>query len=405
MNRKITMIILGVAAVLAAIGIYAFSSSEPVPMAHSDEAHGDAPDADHGDEGHTDKPGDAIGGETDEEGLVVLTPQQLKDANIGITQAKAGGIAELVVPATVAARPDSMATIDARASGVVRDIRKNLGDYVRQGEAVARIESAEAASLAAARSAAQARVNELAAIFDREKRLFDQNVTARQELEAANANLAVARAELARAQSAAQAAGVGRDGRSLAVTSPISGQVTAASLTLGSFVSAGDELYRVVNPNGLQIEVAIPAADIARVSRSDIATFSLPNGDSGTAKVRSITPSLDAENRTGTAVLALRRAPPGLQPGTFLEVRLQASRETDPGLLSVPDDAVQTVDGQAVVFIRVENGFRAQPVETGARSAGMVTILSGLRDGQQIASENAFLLKGELEKDEAGHGH
>jgi cobalt-zinc-cadmium efflux system membrane fusion protein len=46
-----------------------------------------------------------------------------------------------------------------------------------------------------------------------------------------------------------------------------------------------------------------------------------------------------------------------------------------------------------------------QRVRTGGRSAGQVTILSGLQPGQQIAAKNAFLLKGELEKEEAGHGH
>lgn len=386
MNRKTWALIAGAILLAIAIWFYATSGTEPASDPDGNEAI-----ADHG--------GAAS------EGLVALTPDQIDEANIAVEQVTSGAAVELVFPATVAARPDSIATIDARASGVVRSVHKTLGDYVRRGEAVARIESAEAASLAAARAAARARVNELAAIYDRERRLFDQNVTARQDLEAAQANLSVARSELTRAEAAAAAAGVGSDGRSLSVTSPLSGRVTAAPVTLGSYVNAGDELYRVVNPNGLQIEVAVPAADIARVRPGDVARFDLPGGGSASARVRSVTPSLDAENRTALAILSPRRALPGLQPGTFIEVRLQTSGETDLDRLAVPEDAVQTVGGEEVVFIRVENGFRVQPVQIGSRSAGMVTILSGIRLGQRIATENAFLLKSELEKEEAGDEH
>ena len=340
-----------------------------------------------------------------EEGLISLSPEQIAAAEIEIVDVSNGGVAELVLPATITARPDSVAIIDARASGVVLSLRKSLGENVRRGETVAIIESAEAASLAAARSAAQARFNQAQAFFQREQELFDQNVTARQDLEAAQANLSVARAELNRASAAASAAGVGGDGRSIAVTSPISGSVTAAPATLGSFVNAGEELFRVVNPNGLQIEVAIPASDIGRIRRGDIATFELPGGGSATAQVRAVTPSLDPEKRTAIAVLPLPRALAGLQAGSFVEVRLQSSGETDPSRIVVPEDAVQTLDGQNVVFVRTQEGFKVQAVQTGDRSAGMVTVLSGIEAGERIASENAVLLKGELEKDEAGHGH
>ena len=378
-------IVIGVVAAMLAIALAVWTFASPDEYVHEEQ----------GDEAVS------VG----DEGLIPLSPEQITAAKITVVEVANGGAAELVLPATVSARPDSIAIIDARASGVVRSLRKSLGENVRRGETVAIIESAEAASLAAARSAAQARFNQAQAFFQREQELFDQNVTARQDLEAAQANLSVARAELNRASAAASAAGVGGDGRSIAVTSPISGSVTAAPATLGSFVNAGEELFRVVNPNGLQIEVAIPASDIGRIRRGDIATFELPGGGSATAQVRAVTPSLDPENRTAIAVLPLPRALAGLQAGSFVEVRLQSSGETDPSRIVVPEDAVQTLDGQNVVFVRTQEGFKVQAVQTGDRSAGMVTVLSGIEAGERIASENAVLLKGELEKDEAGHGH
>ena len=329
----------------------------------------------------------------------------LTASSIEIEAVQFGAATELVFPATVAAAPSASARIDARASGVVRSVNKTLGDYVRRGEPIARIESADAAGLAAQVAAARARVNELSALYDRERRLFEANVTARQDLEAAQANLQVARSELSRAQAASAAAGVSGDGRSLAVTSPISGQITSAPIVLGSYVSAGEEMFQIVNASGLQVQVALPASDAARIRPGDEATLEFGEEREIGGRVRSITPALDPESRSATAIISLARAVPGLQPGAFLQARIRPSGETDATSISVPESAVQMVEGREVVFVRTRTGFRATPVVTGSRSGGRIVIESGLQNGQRIATENAFLLKAELGKEEAEHGH
>ena len=339
------------------------------------------------------------------EGLVLLDEQQIRAAKISVETVGRGSAVELVFPATIAASPTGSARIDARAAGVVRSVNKTLGDYVRAGETVARIESADAAALASQLNAARARVNELSAAYERERRLFEASVTARQDLEAARANLQVAQSELSRAQAAVAAAGVSGDGRSLAVTSPLAGRVTAAPIILGAFVASGEELYRVVDPNAMQVEVALPAADATRIAPGDEATLEVGDDSEVGARVRSVTPSLDMESRSATAVLALSRPIPGLQPGAFLQARIRPSGEVDQTRISVPEDAVQTIDGQDMVFVRTRRGFQARPVVTGTRSGGQVVIESGLEPKWRIATANAFLLKAELEKESAEHGH
>lgn len=339
------------------------------------------------------------------EGAVQINADQIVASAIEIEAVQFGAASELIFPATVAAAPNASARIDARASGVVRSVDKALGDYVRQGESIARIESADAAGLASQVATARARVNELSALYDRERRLFEANVTARQDLEAAQANLQVARSELSRAQAAATAAGVSGDGRSLSVTSPISGQITTASIVLGSYVTAGEELFQIINANGLQVQVALPANDAARIKPGDEATLELGEDREIGGRVRSVTPALDPESRSATAIISLAGAVPGLQPGAFLQARIRPSGETDATAISVPEAAVQMVEGREVVFVRTATGFQATPVVTGSRSGGRILIESGLQEGQQIATVNAFLLKAELGKEEAEHGH
>ena len=363
--------------------------------AHSEHGHAEDGHSEEGDGEETDTP----------EGTVPITEEQITASSIEIEAVQFGAATELVFPATVAAAPSASARIDARASGVVRSVNKTLGDYVRRGEPIARIESADAAGLAAQVAAARARVNELSALYDRERRLFEANVTARQDLEAAQANLQVARSELSRAQAASAAAGVSGDGRSLAVTSPISGQITSAPIVLGSYVSAGEEMFQIVNASGLQVQVALPASDAARIRPGDEATLEFGEEREIGGRVRSITPARDPESRSATAIISLANAVPGLQPGAFLQARIRPSGETDATSISVPESAVQMVEGREVVFVRTRTGFRATPVVTGSRSGGRIVIESGLQNGQRIATENAFLLKAELGKEEAEHGH
>ena len=68
----------------------------------------------------------------------------------------------------------------------------------------------------------------------------------------------------------------------------------------------------------------------------------------------------------------------------------------------VPQDAVQTLGEQSVVFVRTKTGFKARPIRIGSRSGGMVAIADGLAAGTPIATINAFLLKAELEKNAGG---
>ena len=73
--------------------------------------------------------------------------------------------------------------------------------------------------------------------------------------------------------------------------------------------------------------------------------------------------------------------------------------------VTVPTEAVQTVEGGTVVFVQVEGGFRAVPVLVGRQAGGRTEILRGLAGDERIAGAKAFLLKAELAKGEAEHGH
>jgi cobalt-zinc-cadmium efflux system membrane fusion protein len=337
------------------------------------------------------------------EGFVVMDAARAQAAGIVTETVQSGGLgAEILAQGVVAATPEGEAVLTARADGAVVRILVRLGDNVQAGQTVALIESREAATLASDRSAAAARVTAARAAYVRELKLFKAGVTARQDLEAAEAVLAEAESELRRATNSASASKLSGDGRTLAIVSPISGRVSKTDAKLGAYVLAGAELFRVSNQNRLQINASVLAADARRIQPGDTAVVELLGGETMTAVVRSTTPSLDPESKLATIVLQPQGIA-GLTQGQGLRVRIKPRAAPMSIAIALPEEAVQSFEGRDVVFVRTAKGFQATNVVTGKRGGGRIEIVDGLKPGDIVATKGAFLLKAELGKGEAEH--
>lgn len=385
-KKRLVIIAASGALVLAAGGIlWSNSGSEPTPDTAPSAEAGSKEEAEHG-----------------PEGFVALTGSRAQAAGIVTETVKSGGLgSEIIAQGVVAATPEGESVLTARADGTIVRISRRLGDFVNAGQAVAIMESREASSIASERSAAAARLALARSTYDREKRLFDAKVTARQDLEGAQAALAEAQAEVRRTQAAAGAARVSGDGRTLAIVSLVSGRVTKTDAKLGAYVVAGTELFRVVNPNSIQVNASVLPADAARISPGNTAVLELLGGTTRDAVVRSVTPGLDPESRSVTAVLQPAGVA-GLSQGQGLRVRIRAGDGAD-GRITLPEEAVQSVEGRDVVFVKTAKGFQATNVTVGPRSGGRIEVVAGLKPGTVVVTRGAFMLKAELGKGEAEH--
>jgi len=337
------------------------------------------------------------------EGRILIDEARARGAGIVIETVQGGGLgSEILAQGVVAATPEGEALLTARADGAIVRINRRLGDTVRAGETVAVIESRDAAAIASERSAATAKLALARSAYAREKTLFDARITARQDLEAAAAVLAEAEAEARRSRAAAAAAKLSGDGRTLAVTSLISGRVTKSDAKLGSYVLAGTELFRVSDPGRIQVNASVLVLDARRIAPGDAAVVELVDGETVNATVRSATPSLDPESKAATIVL-VPAGIGGLTPGQGLRVRIKARGGDGSSLIALPEEAVQTVEGREVVFVKTAEGFQATAVVTGKRGGGRIEIVDGVKPGAVIATRGAFLLKAEIGKGEAEH--
>ena len=334
---------------------------------------------------------------------VTMTPQGVATSQITVAPADTGEVdAAILASATVEAMPDAEAVLTARAPGTVTRILSRIGDPVHAGQTLALVESRDASQIAADREAASARVTLATRQLARERTLLNQGVSPRADFETAQASLAVAQADARRASAAAGAARVSRDGRSVAVISPVSGRVTSAAANLGQFVAAETELFRVADPRRLQITASVPPADASRVRTGDRVTLTTNDGQTIEGRVRAATGVVDPQSRAATIVVTPTARTSTLSPGQLVQARILATAGAARNGIMVPQDAVQTLGEQSVVFVRTKTGFKARPIRIGSRSGGMVAIADGLAAGTPIATINAFLLKAELEKNAGG---
>lgn len=347
------------------------------------------------------------GAEAPSQGVIKLSPQQIATAGIQLVRPTVGGGGAIELPGTIEGDPQGTQVVSAAIGGRVVALTRNLGQSVGRGETLAVIESREAAQLNAEVEAAQARAALAQSNLRREQRLFNERVSAEQDLIAARtaAREAEIALRLARQQVSAAGGGGGSLNR-LAIRAPIGGLVIARSVTLGQTVAADAELFRVANLSTVSLTLSLSAADAGRVRPGATVEVSAP-GRQATARITFVSPVLDATTRLVPVIAAIDNRSGQWRVGESVQAAILlgggGGNENGGGsAVSVPSTAVQTIGDKPVVFVRTGDGFRAAPVTLGQASGASVMVLWGLTGREQIAAANSFVLKAELGKGEGG---
>lgn len=188
------------------------------------------------------------------------------------------------------------------------------------------------------------------------------------------------------------------------VKSLISGTVIEKHITLGEFVSDQQDIYVIADLSSVWVNVTVYARDLERIRVGQAVTVEAAGiAETAEGKIDYVGPVVGEATRTSIARVVLPNAQGVWRPGLFVTARVRTESVEAP--LVVADKAIQNVRDQTVVFVVEGDGFRAQAVTIGRTDGEWTEILSGLRPGQDVAVQNSFILKSELLKSEAGHGH
>ena len=188
----------------------------------------------------------------------------------------------------------------------------------------------------------------------------------------------------------------------LALKAPIDGQVIERHGTVGEAVDETKELYTISDLRSVWGIAEIKEKDIAsvRVGQQAILRVLAYPKEAFTGKVVLIGHEVEEKTRTLEARIEVDNASGKLKPGMFADVELMTSVLED--VLVIPDNALQTLGDQQIVFIANGSEFTKRTVRVGRESGGQVEILEGVTESERVVTKGSFILKSELLKAELG---
>jgi len=406
MNKKqLTLIALlcAIAAVLAALMLW---RQPAAPASEGHDSHADS-------HGHDDRHAqtNAAPEQASEDGAIAMSAAQIKANGIAVDTARPAMLQErLHLPAQVHANAERTVALAAPAPGIVQSVPVSVGSVVRRGQALAVIHSPAVAQWRADYAGARQRLLLARTTHEREKSLWEQGISARQDLDAADSALKEAgiAAEAARQRLAALGIALGIDaaGVSSAVTlrAPLDGVVIDKPAVAGQAADESKPLMTVADLSQVWVEAAVPADSLGQVATGMPARVSAggvagPRETEG--RVAFVGPVLGEATRMATARIVLPNPDRTLRPGMLATVDLMGPAREAP--VTVASDAIQTVHEHKVVFVRSAAGFRMQDVTTGRSDGRRTEIVAGLAAGTPYAAAGSFLLKADLGKQDAEH--
>jgi HlyD family secretion protein len=288
------------------------------------------------------------------------------------------------------------AVIGAESVGLrLTEVLVNVGDNVRKGQPLARLNSetiaADLAQAQASLAEARAAAEEAQANGNRARELGPTGVISAQQIQQwlTAEKTAFARVEALKARMAVDQLRLSQT----RVLAPDHGVISARLATVGAVVQPGQELFRLIRGGRLEWRAEVPAADLARVKPSAVAHVTPAGGRTIQGKVRVIAPAVDASTRNGVVYVDLP-APGDARAGMF------ARGEFDLGnakALTLPQSAVVLRDGFSYVLrVDAQSKVVMTKVSIGRRIGERIEIVSGLDpQARVVASGGGFLSDGD----------
>ena len=323
---------------------------------------------------------------------------------VSLTQPSSGTMpVTLLANGSVAAWQD--ASVGAEVNGLrIQELHAQVGDAVKRGQLLATLSSDSIqADLALARATlaeATAMAAEASANADRARAVQGTGALSAQQINQflTGEMTAKARVESAKAQRDVQQLRLNHT----RIVAPDSGIVSARTASVGAVVNAGTDLFRLIRQGRLEWRGEVTAAELGRIRPGTPVTLTAPGGDTAQGKVRLVSPTVDAQTRSGLvyvdfAVPKNTDKTSTFKPGVFARGELALGQVN---ALTVVQTAVVVRDGFSYVYlVNANNRVSQLKVKTGAMVGDRVEIVSGVKAEQKlVASGASFLSDGDLVK-------
>lgn len=188
------------------------------------------------------------------------------------------------------------------------------------------------------------------------------------------------------------------------VSAPISGVVLARHASVGSVAGEGSPLFEIADLSSLWVDLHIFGSDAQHIRPGvPVEVTRMSDGATVETVLERVLPGTATASQSTVARATLANADGLWRPGSAVKARITV--EQQPAALVVPIAALQNFRDWEVVFIRVGDTYEVRPVKLGKRDASQVEVLSGLKAGDAVVTEQSYLIKADIEKSGASHDH
>lgn len=423
------------------------------------EEHKESGQAEHKDEhGHEEK-----------EGQVEVTKEQLKELGLKTVTVSENTMPKFLKTSGEIQENENFTThVTSRLAGRVTSITKSVGESVQKGDVLAVIESKDIANSQSELIEAQSKItflqkelqnrDKLAAnsiaqqqkfidflrqTYDRQLKLFKDDIAPRKNVEEVDKNLKTAILEKEKIRFEAESSKQQLRGEinnleiqieriskelqlynftpaqvqqlkvnkklntDVTIFSPATGLISQRHLSLGEVIDTEKEIFTIINPSAVWLYANIYEKDLGLINIGQSAYF-ITRGNNNSrynAVVDYITPQVNDETRTTKIRLNVTSNTNILRKGMFADVFINVGQGAS--VITVPKESIQRVENKQVVYVKKEETvYQATPVVTGVSDDKSVEIKSGLKEGEKVVTKGSFTLKAMSQKDEMGeHDH
>jgi membrane fusion protein (multidrug efflux system) len=281
-------------------------------------------------------------------------------------------------------------TVSADLPGTVDRIGFEAGRSVREGEVLALLDTRqEQAQLAAAEAQ-----KELARLsFERMQGLLNENVVSRAEFDRATADVRQTDARVGEIRAA-----IDRK----TIRAPFAGILGIRHVNLGQYLSAGDALVTLQSLNPIYVNFGVPQQAMAQVraGRTVRVTVGDLAGVEFSGRVTALDSVVDESTRNVTAQATLANPEGRLRPGMFVQAEVIVG--TTSTRVSLPATAISYAPFGDSVFVvtdlqdpsgKTYRGVRQQFVKLGGARGDQISILSGVKAGDEVVTSGVFKLR------------
>jgi RND family efflux transporter MFP subunit len=294
---------------------------------------------------------------------------------------------ELTYSAEAVVEAVRQSTVAAQIAGRIVELRFDVGDYVKKGEVIVRIDERAAAQALAASEAqvrqAEAALRNARAEYERARQLVAQKFLSQAALDRAEAEYKAAQERVSALLAGAGQAATERGFAT--VVAPYSGIVSARHVELGEMATPGKPLMTGFDPGTLRVTATVPQAQVAAIQAGAKARIELPSVARWIeAASLTVIPAADPRTHTTQVRIGLPAEVRGIYPGIYARAHFVTGRK--PALL-VPRAAVIRRSELTAVYV-VSDTIQLRQIRLGtAGDEGAVEVLAGLRAGERVALE------------------